>query len=192
MQEMVLEQIGRTRPPEPVAATTPSKIKHAPKVPAQRYAERNPSPPPLPVPDADMAMDTDIDDYVYDVFVREAVGQTSVAASSVSKSAPSELENFGLLVITEDNVAQWESYVMEEEESERDWNTDEDDENGECHLPGFKKEQGGICLVGRCANGVLQLRITMRMIIRMMRGVRMGMVTGWKGKERVAVRRAMH
>lgn len=77
------------------------------------------------------------EDFVYDTYIRSS-GQ--LASVPVQLSEPSnnglghiETRKIGILIITEQDEAVWEAFG-EEEESDRDWDSDEEDENGMCQL----------------------------------------------------------
>ena len=75
------------------------------------------------------------DDYVYDTFIRH-VARPSEPHSSRSQNYVDPLKSDGLgslgvLVISEEDEEIWEHYV-EDEEDGKDWNSDEEDENGLC------------------------------------------------------------
>lgn len=76
-----------------------------------------------------LGIDLDIEDdsdYVYDTYV--------LASASDSAATPAEsfgdMANVGYLVITEEDQSLWETY-LEDEPSDKDWNSDEEDENAE-------------------------------------------------------------
>ena len=192
MQQMALEElahINRHAAPQ----RDPTKPKITPKVPAQRYADRHPgeatAPPRDANPDTNMDMDMDAD-YVYDVFVCEPAVAPSIASSSSTtttttpsvSSGKGRDDKFGLLVITEDDVPEWQSYALDEEESEKDWNTDEDDENGMCHFLGVRRVHAGGMRQDerRSANGEKR-RIIMQTTTLTMRWMRMTMSMGLAG-----------
>jgi len=77
------------------------------------------------VQDQDM-VDVDEDgDYVYDTYVL-----TSGGPGAVDTGLNSSLGDVGYLIITEEDESVWETYI-EDEPSDKDWNTDEEDENAE-------------------------------------------------------------
>ncbi|TKA29818.1 hypothetical protein B0A50_03182 [Salinomyces thailandicus] len=75
--------------------------------------------------DVEMA-DGDEGEYVYDTYVL-ASGRTMEDLSSVSDGT---IGDVGYLVITDEDKALWEAYI-EDEPSDRDWDTDDEDENAE-------------------------------------------------------------
>jgi hypothetical protein len=99
----------------------PSPSKHKPKAPAKRFAERHPDKAAAlaaqddPMAEAD-AMDID-SEYVYDHYVREPV----------LPDAPAPTGTVGLLVISEEDADWWDN----EEGSDREFDTDDEDENAE-------------------------------------------------------------
>lgn len=75
------------------------------------------------------------DDFVYDTYVR-SLGQPAGIATDISEPYDAEshlVDNskIGILVIPEHDQAMWETFG-EEEESDKDWNSEEEDENGMC------------------------------------------------------------
>lgn len=73
--------------------------------------------------DADME---DEADYVYDTYILAP----SSSDGAVQANAYDSLGNVGYLVITEEDQDVWETY-LEDEPSDKDWNSDEEDENAE-------------------------------------------------------------
>ncbi|KAF2126158.1 hypothetical protein P153DRAFT_388904 [Dothidotthia symphoricarpi CBS 119687] len=92
-------------------ATSPSKYK--PKAPARRFAERHPE----QAPQHGDAMELDTDEYVYDTYVREAI----------MPDAPEPSGTVGFLVINEADEEFWYG----DDESDREFDTDDEDENAE-------------------------------------------------------------
>ena len=77
------------------------------------------------------------DNFVYDTFIRSS-GQ--VASISMQLSEPNcnvfehvDASKVGILIITEQDELVWETFG-EEEESDKDWNSEEEDENGTCYI----------------------------------------------------------
>ncbi|KAF1833530.1 hypothetical protein BDW02DRAFT_378301 [Decorospora gaudefroyi] len=89
--------------------------KHKPKAPAQRYADRHPTQANDDHADGD-AMDID-SEYVYDHYIREPI----------HPNAPEPTGPIGLLVITASDADWWDN----EEISDREFDTDDEDENAE-------------------------------------------------------------
>ncbi|RAR08712.1 hypothetical protein DDE83_005835 [Stemphylium lycopersici] len=104
----------------------PSPSKHKPKPPAKRFAERHPEKAAALASQDGLATDglatdgdaMDIDsEYVYDHYVREPV----------IPNAPAPTGTVGLLVISEEDADWWDN----EEVSDREFDTDDEDENAE-------------------------------------------------------------
>lgn len=132
---------SRTRTPEPTAHDVsqlealskqvekednlhiplPSPSKHKPKAPAQRFAQRHPEKAAaLAAQDGTQdgdAMDIDGDDYVYDTYIREPI----------LPDAPAPTGTVGTLVIAEEDEDWWNG----EDESDKEFDTDDEDENAE-------------------------------------------------------------
>lgn len=75
--------------------------------------------------DTEMELDDDAD-YVYDTYVLAPVPEAGTAQIDAQGSGG----NVGYLVITEEDQAAWETYI-EDDPSDKDWDSDEDDENAE-------------------------------------------------------------
>ncbi|KAI9671014.1 MAG: hypothetical protein M1831_005099 [Alyxoria varia] len=72
----------------------------------------------------------DIEDdgnYVYDTYVRHNVTEQS----SISNTGESEHGEVGYLIISKEDDYFWQEYGSDGDESEKDWNSDQDDENAE-------------------------------------------------------------
>lgn len=75
------------------------------------------------------------DDFVYDTYVRSS-GQLAGIPPDISgpyngESHHVDSNRIGILIIPEQDQAVWEKFG-EEEESDKDWNSEEEDENGTC------------------------------------------------------------
>ena len=99
----------------------PSPSKHKPKAPAKRFAERHPDKAAALAAQDNSTVDGDAMDidseYVYDHYVREPV----------LPDAPAPTGTVGLLVISEEDADWWDN----EETSDREFDTDDEDENAE-------------------------------------------------------------
>jgi hypothetical protein len=103
----------------------PLPSKHKPKAPAQRFAQRHPEKAAALAAkevhgDGD-AMDIDSDDYVYDTYVRETI------MPDADGKLPEPTGTVGFLVIGEDEEDWWNG----DDESDKEFDTDDDDENAE-------------------------------------------------------------
>lgn len=72
-------------------------------------------------------------DFVYDTYIRSS-GQVVSTPKDMTEPRVSELENIdnnriGILVIDDEDQEIWETFA-EEEESDKEWNSEEEDENG--------------------------------------------------------------
>ena len=77
------------------------------------------------------AMDIEDDgNYVYDTYVRQDV----TPKSPVSSAGESEFGEVGYLIISKEDDYFWQEYGSDGDESEKDWNSDQDDENGKILL----------------------------------------------------------
>jgi hypothetical protein len=100
----------------------PSPSKHRPKAPAQRFADRHPDKAAaLGITNGDDAMDIDTDEYVYDTYIREVI------MPDADGKLPEPTGTVGLLVISEEDEDWWNG----EDESDKEFDTDDEDENAE-------------------------------------------------------------
>ncbi|KAI9796658.1 MAG: hypothetical protein M1835_003454 [Candelina submexicana] len=119
--------------PKNVATT---KLKTRPKKPALRYAERHPeeSYASRTADPMDLSSDTgDDSDYVYDTYIRQPCEPLIAGKDAYMENAESEdvlQGNFGLLVITDQDQEEWEAFA-DNDDSDKDWNSEEEDENAE-------------------------------------------------------------
>ncbi|KAI9702598.1 MAG: hypothetical protein M1836_001078 [Candelina mexicana] len=119
--------------PKKVATT---KLKTRPKVPALRYAERHPekSYASKTADPMDLSSDTgDENDFVYDTYIRQPGKPLIDGADAYMENADPEdvfQGNVGLLVITDQDQEEWEAFA-DNDDSEKDWNSEEEDENAE-------------------------------------------------------------
>lgn len=74
----------------------------------------------------DDKMDESEIDYVYDTFVRHE----STKLSSTMDTTAASGEGIGYLVIDEEDREYWEGFGEDDDESEQDWDSEQDDENG--------------------------------------------------------------
>lgn len=106
-----------------IPLSLPSKYK--PKPPAQRFADRHPEKATaLALQEAHGdgdAMDIDTDEYVYDTYIREAI------MPDADGKLPEPVGTVGFLVINEEDEDWWNG----EDESDKEFDTDDDDENAE-------------------------------------------------------------
>lgn len=76
----------------------------------------------------DVAMHANDDmDYVYDTYIRYG---GSRASSSMDTMAAAAEGSVGLLVLTQEDQELWHTYQEDDAESEADWDSEQDDENG--------------------------------------------------------------
>jgi hypothetical protein len=99
----------------------PLASKHKPKAPAQRFADRHPEKAAALAEEDGDAMDIDADEYVYDTYVRETI------MPDADGKLPEPAGTVGFLVIGEEDEDWWNG----ENESDREFDTDDEDENAE-------------------------------------------------------------
>ncbi|SMQ48652.1 unnamed protein product [Zymoseptoria tritici ST99CH_3D1] len=113
-----------------VASENKPKVTALPKLSGTRSRElHKQSTARQEVKAVDQHGDTDMDedaDYVYDTYVLAP----SVADGAVQVDDSIDTANVGYLVITDEDQDVWETY-LEDDPSDKDWNSDEDDENAE-------------------------------------------------------------
>lgn len=102
------------------------------------------------------------DDFVYDTYLRTK--QPMVGSQPGCPMDIDQLEGIadgkvGILVIAEQDEAVWEAYA-EEEESDKDWNSEEEDENGIFPTP--SERLGKNKLMGHGSGGFLWKRLSRR------------------------------
>lgn len=111
-----------------------SQLKYQPKLPGPK-----PKKPVIPV--QEIQKDTKMlnthagendEDYIYDTYVRSD-GPIRNAAGLHDLSSNTDQKEFGLLVIEEDDEEAWEEFG-EDAESDKEWDTDDEDENGSSNL----------------------------------------------------------
>lgn len=95
----------------------PSSNKIKPKAPALRYKDRHPE---RSAKDSN-SMDVDSDDFVYDTYVREII------LPGADGKVPEPEGTVGFIVLTEKDEEWW----FDEDESDREFDTDDEDENAE-------------------------------------------------------------
>jgi len=106
------------------AVHSPTKLRYKPKAPI-RYKDRHLEEPRISNDDDFDAMDIDSSDgtdYIVDTYIR-------VPASNVVSEDDAQ-SKIGYIVITDQDQELWETYLEEEEDSDKDWNSEEEDENG--------------------------------------------------------------
>lgn len=141
LQRFALEEAARDEVREKPRVTS------IPKRPVQRYRDRHPedfaaqnaqrqaqNAAPRH-PDTDIDMESDDDDYVYDTYVRT---RDPVMLPTMDKD-DSANDQIGYLVITEQDQPFWETY-FEDEETDKEFDTDDEDENGMPCLRWFFKK----------------------------------------------------
>lgn len=129
LQEFALEQAPLVPTAPAVASKAQSKppIKYQPKVPAQRPRDLygkgsdNVRGEDFPTVD-DVEMDDD-DQYVYDTYIRHENGAQSPGNHDMTDGKT------GLIVIRNEDEELWNAYA-EDEDTDKEWDTDDEDENG--------------------------------------------------------------
>ena len=115
--------------------TTPVGLKYQPKSPPPRNRNVDVT---KSISTSDLEMTANLDtgseegDYVYDTYIRHLNPSYDVSSNDVNITDPLQYfagQNYGLLVITEEDEEAWEAYG-EDDMSDKDWNSEEEDENG--------------------------------------------------------------
>ncbi|KAK3071609.1 hypothetical protein LTR53_008320 [Teratosphaeriaceae sp. CCFEE 6253] len=109
-------------------AQHPVKVTTLPKHPARRRnVESGPAAITEPRIREDIDMDPDPDsDYVYDTYILASTEALALHEQQTETALP----DIGYLVITTEDRSLWEAYI-EDEPSDREWDTDDEDENAE-------------------------------------------------------------
>ncbi len=119
-----------------------SNLKFKPKVPARRHQDTQlQSATMFSSRDNEMELGINLEDegeYVYDTYARQPSKPGKASVNLESMHLVSEIDGgngkIGVLVITEEDQEIWETYA-EDEDSEKDWNSEEEDENGTSCIP---------------------------------------------------------
>lgn len=117
------------------------KVTSIPKKPIQRYRDRHPEQYAVQTNNAQQKTDDDVDmmsdddDYVYDTYVRT---KDPVVPFTADSEDPSNVQ-VGYIVISDEDQPLWETYFEEEDESDKEFETDDEDENGKHTFPTHSK-----------------------------------------------------
>lgn len=137
LQQFALQHTNGDRPAEPIKPT--SNLKYQPKVPAQRHRDTQLQSTAVADKDSEMEIVDDAEDegeYVYDTYTRQPSKPDTVHYDLENMHLVSGLDEdnakIGVLVITEEDQEIWEAYA-EDDDSDKDWNSEEEDENGTSH-----------------------------------------------------------
>lgn len=127
--EAGLQEIPKERTSDPLLQP---QIKVQPK-PTTALREENLA-SPTSLEDLPDAQDSECqDEFVYDTYLRTKpvmVGLQSDCPMDIDQINMLASGKVGILVIAEQDEEAWEAYAAEEEESDKDWNSEEEDENG--------------------------------------------------------------
>ena len=105
------------------------KVTAIPKKPVQRYRDRHPelfAAQAQKKTDEDVDMMSDDDDYVYDTYIRT---KDPVVPATLESEDSSNIQ-VGYIVISEEDQPLWETYFEDDVESDKEFETDDEDENG--------------------------------------------------------------
>ncbi|KAF2653128.1 hypothetical protein K491DRAFT_769630 [Lophiostoma macrostomum CBS 122681] len=102
-------------------APRPSPSKFTPKAPKLRFKDRHPEQAAALRSKDPNSMDVDTDDYVYDTYVRE------IMLPDADGQVPEPEGTVGFIVISEEDEEWW----FGDDESDKEFDTDEEDENAE-------------------------------------------------------------
>lgn len=122
LHQFAIEEAAKDSPAKP-------KVTATPRLPPQRskelHRQRARSDARMTGQGGDVETE-DESDYVYDTYV--LAPSSNIGAAQIDTQET--LGSVGYLVITEEDQAVWETYI-EDEPSDKDWNSDEEDENAE-------------------------------------------------------------
>ena len=119
------------------------------KVPPLDFKNPYPyGPETVPGKDADAESGEDEDDYVYDTYIRQRAHAGSATAGMESLRLGSgeygDSRKIGIIVITQEDEKLWETYGIDEGKDE-DWDSEDEDENGEMATPLCQFGGEGLC-----------------------------------------------
>ncbi|KAK3702228.1 hypothetical protein LTR37_015060 [Vermiconidia calcicola] len=128
MHQSALEEVKRESTPKPKVVAQP-KLSGARsrEFHRQRVASNNKK-------DEDVDMESDDGDYVYDTYVLAPTPATASSRDAGIDVHPEEYNSIGYLIITEADQTLWDAYLeesLQENASDKDDNSDEEDENAE-------------------------------------------------------------
>lgn len=85
--------------------------------------------------DSSVVQKKDLDNFVFDVYVRQVEEKSGEASKELFNTAleATNPEKVGLLVVTDEDEETWELYGNEDQSSGDEWDSEEDDENGQFH-----------------------------------------------------------
>lgn len=112
------------------------QVRFQPKPPKPRHVEDRPSVTDLSpeVPFNGAPHSENQDDFVYDTYLRTThavIGSQLDSAMDIDNPELMEVGKVGILIISEQDEAVWETFAEEDDdESDKDWNSEEEDENG--------------------------------------------------------------
>ena len=137
LQQVVLqEMISATAGLKDNEIVPQSKVKVQPQPPKPRQpsVKHHPASSSEDESIIDVINHEDNDDYVYDTYVR-SVGQpagVSVESSGgdLGRFQSIDHSKIGILVIAEEDQEEWETFAEADQDSDKDWNSEEEDENG--------------------------------------------------------------
>lgn len=113
-----------------VARTKP-KVTAIPKKPVQRYRDRHPEEFAAQNARTQQKKDTDVEmsddeEYVYDTYIRT---KDPVVPFALDSKDPAN-DHVGYIVISEEDQPLWETYFGEDGDTDKEFDTDDEDENG--------------------------------------------------------------
>lgn len=76
-----------------------------------------------------------LDGFVFDIYVRQAEDWSGKASAEFLNTASKATnpDKVGLLVVADEDIETWELYGNEHQSSDEEWDSEEDDENGQFH-----------------------------------------------------------
>lgn len=139
----IVEQLHQTAaPPSLISSQSPGAISYKPR-PKIKPKPPKPRPQKTPMESGDLSGDDVADgmtspegeeDFVYDTYVRSS-GQPAGIPTEISEPYQVKVHvdnrKIGILIIPDHDQAVWETFG-EEDENDKDWNSEEEDENGTC------------------------------------------------------------
>lgn len=124
LHKMAMEELAQERRPKTTAT---------PRLPGSRsreiHRQRTAAVPQPRIRDQDTDMEDENGAYVYDTYILAGIPTGGIGETPVP-GVDGQTGDVGYVIITEEDQEIWEHYI-EDEPSDKDWDTDEDDENAE-------------------------------------------------------------
>ena len=132
LQEVVFQEMNAVRAtPENDKTARQLKVQPKPPKPRQFTVKQNIDAFTEDESTMDVIDNEHEDNYVYDTYVR-SVADGSIKSSEENMNCLQDIDNskIGILIIAEEDQEEWETFAEGDQDSDKDWNSEEEDENG--------------------------------------------------------------